>query len=137
MIPNGVPPPSLADVRPINEDGLPEKVRRTLEGLRATVVDATNMARVLKSSRTSEVGGLYAGTMRADLNRINKLAGYSYIPGLTVTGTTRRVIGVPAPGELSVEVNTDGEGADGKITVRIDRTKNRISQLADIVFCKD
>jgi pimeloyl-ACP methyl ester carboxylesterase len=115
------PPSTLDSVKPAA--GVPGLAGRTLAAVSATATDARLQVLgevVAQGELPTSVGGLRAGTVRAtvtDAVATFHLRGYSYVPGVTVTGTFVRTaagstgtltVGGPRAAHGSLHVSASG-----------------------------
>jgi pimeloyl-ACP methyl ester carboxylesterase len=117
--PPRVPPRSLASVSPYR--GVGGRAGRTLAASSRTVADAQRaLAANRIAGRGGRVGGLRAGTATAQAAGV-RLRGYSYVPGVTVSGLLPEADG--APFRLTIRGRS---AARGTITVSGGRIAGRL-----------
>jgi len=118
--PSALPPRTLAAVRP---RGAPGRAGRTVAAVLLTYGDAAEqvVAQTIQSGgAVSAFGGLRAGSATLDPRRGMRLRGYSYVPGVTISGLVR-----PDDPELTLAVG-GAAAARGTVTIGRDGLRGRL-----------
>jgi pimeloyl-ACP methyl ester carboxylesterase len=118
--PSAPPPRTLAAVRP---RGAPGRAGRTVAAVLLTYGDAADqvVAQTVQSGgAVSAFGGLRAGSASLQPGRGMQLRGYSYVPGVTISGLVR-----PDDPELTLKVG-GAAAARGSLTIGRDGVRGRL-----------
>lgn len=118
--PSALPPRTLAAVRP---RGAPGRAGRTVAAVLLTYGDAADqvVAQTVQSGGAVRAfGGLRAGSAALERGRGLRLRGYSYVPGVAISGLVR-----PDDPELTLKV-TGAAAARGSVTIGRDGLRGRL-----------
>lgn len=118
--PSALPPRTLAAVRP---RGAPGRAGRTVAAVLLTYGDAADqvVAQTVQSGGAVRAfGGLRAGSASLQPGRGMQLRGYSYVPGVTISGLVR-----PDDPELTLRVG-GAAAARGSVTIGRDGLRGRL-----------